>query len=186
MSGPIQPMLARPVEELPPGEGWLFEAKYDGFRAICRVGSDGAVSIYSRKGAALGPLFAELGDALASALPPDTVVDGEIVFWGPGDRLDFSALVRRVSAGPVRAAHLARTQPCRLVLFDVIRSAGHQVTSLPLAERRRLLESLLAGLPGEHLITLSLLTGRRDEAELWLEVLGRHGIEGLVAFSERA
>lgn len=172
-------MLASPVTSLPTGEGWLFEAKYDGFRAICEVNWDGAVSISSRKGTALGVFFPEIRDAVGEAFPPGTLVDAEIVRWA-GDRLDFQALVRRIAAGPFRAAQLAAVERCHLVCFDVLRLAGRDVHGLPLTERRAILESLLATLPGAHLITISLLTSLREEAELWLEVLPRHGIEGLV------
>src|SRR5690606_24065088 len=101
----IEPMLARLAETVPEGEGWLYEPKWDGYRAL--VYRDGErLELVSRNGQPLNRYFPELLDPLRRALPEHCVVDGEIVVTA-GDRLDFDALLQRIHPAASRVRRLA-------------------------------------------------------------------------------
>src|ERR1051325_3856173 len=114
---PVEPMLARLAETLPAGE-FLYEPKWDGFRAIVfRGGND--VYIQSRDCRPLDRYFPELHDALLARLPQHCVVDGEIVIAGPRG-LDFDALQLRLHPAASRVAKLAKESPASFVAFDLL------------------------------------------------------------------
>ncbi|MGW2160338.1 ATP-dependent DNA ligase [Nonomuraea sp. NPDC001699] len=113
-------------------------------------------------------------------LPAGTVLDGEIVRWGPSGRLDFTALHRRTIAGRRRAASLATSESCHLVAFDILCVRGRDVTGLPLCERRALLEELFAAIPAAGVLALGMHTTDEAEARIWYETLHVAGVEGLV------
>jgi len=136
---PIPPMLARLADELPAGEGWLYEPKWDGFRAIVFRGADD-VFIQSRDLRPLDRYFPELHDALLRALPKDCVLDGEIVVATPKG-LDFDALQLRLHPAESRVARLARETPASLVAFDVLELNGKSLMAASQAERRGQLET---------------------------------------------
>src|SRR5881397_1761922 len=139
---PIEPMLAKLAEEVPPEGPFLYEPKWDGFRAIVfRGGSE--VYIQSRDLRPLDRYFPELHDALLDALPDGCVVDGEIVIATPGG-LDFDALQMRLHPAASRAAKLARETPAAFVAFDAIAIGGRDLRDAPQRERRILLERALA------------------------------------------
>jgi ATP-dependent DNA ligase len=164
---PIEPQLARPKAELPLGEEWAYEPKYDGFRAIAFVDGDEFV-IQSRSGKPLGRYFPEL------SFPPGRyVVDGEIVIDGDGEREDFGALQQRIHPAESRIQMLAEQTPARYVGFDLLASGDESLLELPFAERRARLETIG--------VDLTPLTQEPDEAEPWL----RTG-EGVVAKDVRA
>lgn len=177
----LRPMLATMTDRLPTGPGWLFEPKWDGFRAIARVDRPGSASLYSRRGTNLGDAFPDVAAAAANALPAGTVVDGEIVRWAPDGRLDFEALQRRNRSAGRGARELARTEPCHLIIFDVLHTADGDLTGLPLVERRALLEQLLGGLDAGDPVVLGMQTDDADTAEVWLDGLAKVGVEGIVA-----
>lgn len=110
--------------------------------------------------------------------PKRTIVDGEIVRWSPAGRLDFAALQRRV--GGSHARHLSIVEPTHLVLFDLLEINGVDIRTQPLAERRKHLEGLFAGIPAACPLALSMQTDDPVEARLWFTSLAAHGIEGLV------
>jgi ATP-dependent DNA ligase len=164
---PIEPQLARSKGELPLGEEWAYEPKYDGFRAIAFVDGDEFV-IQSRSGKPLGRYFPEL------SFPPGRyVVDGEIVIDGDGEREDFGALQQRIHPAESRIQMLAEQTPARYVGFDLLASGDESLLELPFAERRARLETIG--------VALTPLTHEPDEAEPWL----RSG-EGVVAKDVRA
>ena len=164
---PIEPQLARPKAELPLGEEWAYEPKYDGFRAIAFVDGD-ELLIQSRSGKPLGRYFPEL------SFPPGRyVVDGEIVIDGAGEREDFGALQQRIHPAESRIQMLAEQTPARYVGFDLLASGDESLLELPFAERRARLETIG--------VDLTPLTHEPDEAEPWL----RTG-EGVVAKDVRA
>src|SRR5947209_7504360 len=133
---PIEPMLARLAEELPAGP-FLYEPKWDGFRAIVfRGGSN--VFIQSRDLRPLDRYFPELHTALAAGLPDGSVVDGEIVIATPRG-LDFEALQLRLHPAASRVAKLADATPAAFVAFDLLASDGRDLRGAPQAERRLLL-----------------------------------------------
>jgi ATP-dependent DNA ligase len=155
---PLEPQLARPKAELPLGEGWSYEPKYDGFRAIVFV--DGhEVLIQSRGGKPLGRYFPEL------AFPPGRyVADGEIVIADGDGGQDFEALQNRIHPAESRIRMLAEQTPAHYVAFDLLAREDTELLSLPFAQRRRQLEELL----GSAGIELTPLTREPAEAEPWL------------------
>src|SRR5256885_16362402 len=135
-------MLAKLAEELPTGDGWLYEPTWDGFRALVyRGGSD--VFIQSRDLRPLDRYFPELHEIFVSALPDGCVIDGEIVIATPRG-LDFDRLQLRLHPAASRVAKLARETPASFVAFDIIASGGRDVREMPQRERRALLEQTLA------------------------------------------
>src|SRR5919204_6621282 len=115
---PIEPMLAKLAEELPTGGGYLYEPKWDGFRALVFRGA-GDVFIQSRDLRPLDRYFPELHDALLARLPDGCVVDGEIVIATPHG-LDFDALQLRLHPAASRVAKLAKETPAAFVAFDLL------------------------------------------------------------------
>src|SRR5581483_2497523 len=115
---PIEPMLAKLVDALPAEEGFLFEPKWDGFRAIVfRQAED--VYIQSRDLRPLDRYFPDLHDRLITLLPPGAVVDGEIVI-ATAHGLDFDALQLRLHPAASRVAKLARETPASFIAFDLL------------------------------------------------------------------
>ncbi|MFL5819871.1 MAG: ATP-dependent DNA ligase [Solirubrobacteraceae bacterium] len=157
LSPPLKPQLALARRQLPDGEGWAFEPKYDGFRAIAFL--DGAnVHLQSRGGKPLSRYFPEL------AFPAGRyVLDGEIVVSGDGDRQDFDALQQRIHPAASRIARLAAETPAEYVAFDLLARDDATCLERPFAQRRAALERLDRG-P----VALSPLTRVRGEAEPWL------------------
>jgi len=162
---PLKPQLARSRQELPDGEGWAFEPKYDGFRAIVFV--DGAdVVVQSRGGKPLSRYFPEL------AFPQGGyVLDGEIVVAADDGHEDFGALQQRIHPAESRIARLAEETPGRFIAFDLLALDETAWLKRPLVERREGLEALDLGA-----VTLSPTTRDREQAEPWL-----HGAEGVIA-----
>ena len=168
-------MLAKLADEIPAGD-FLYEPKWDGFRAIVfRSASD--VFIQSRDLRPLDRYFPELHDLFLRRLPPDCVLDGEIVIAGPGG-LDFDALQLRLHPAASRAARLAAETPASFVAFDLLAVGGHDVRAAPLGERRALLESALAGVAAP--IHLTPMTRDRAIARDWLDRFEGAGLDGVV------
>src|SRR6266545_3780243 len=119
---PIEPMLSRVAEELPVAHGFLYEPKWDGFRAIVFRG-DGDVFIQSRDLRPLDRYFPELHDACLKRLPDRCVVDGEIVIATPHG-LDFDLLQLRLHPAASRVAKLAGETPASFVAFDALATDG--------------------------------------------------------------
>src|SRR5438132_11460222 len=147
---PIKPMLAKVADDIPEAGDYLFEPKWDGFRAIVfRGGSD--VFIQSRDLRPLDRYFPELHAALLAGLPDGCVVDGEIVIATPHG-LDFDALQLRLHPAASRAAKLAEETPAAFVGFDLLAIDGRDLRAAPQSERRALLEQVLADVaPPIHL-----------------------------------
>ena len=160
----IEPQLARSAAELPDGEGWAYEPKWDGFRAIAFV-DGGAVVLQSRGGRPLGRYFPEL------ALPQGRlVVDGEIVVDGEDGRPDFEALQQRIHPAASRVALLAERTPARFVAFDLLALGDETLLERPFAERRAALAEVAAP------AGLTPQAPDRAGAEIWLREA-----EGVVA-----
>jgi ATP-dependent DNA ligase len=151
---PIDPQLARSKAELPTGEQWAYEPKYDGFRAIVFVDGD-EVMIQSRGSKPLGRYFPEL------TFPEGRyVVDGEIVIDSADGHEDFGALQQRIHPAASRIEMLAEQTPARYIAFDVLASGDRSLLELPFNERRAALEELP--------VTPTPLTRAREQAEPWL------------------
>ena len=155
---PIEPQLARSAKQLPLGERWAYEPKFDGFRAIVFVDGDEA-HIQSRSGKSLGRYFPELTFA-----PDRYIVDGEIVIDGADGRQEFGLLQQRIHPARSRIELLAAQTPARYVAFDLLARGDDELLSQSYARRR----SALALLCEERGIDLTPSTTDADATEPWL------------------
>src|SRR6476661_8266026 len=131
---PVLPMLANRVGELPPGAGWLFEPKWDGFRTLVFRDGD-ELFIQSRDGKPLDRYFPELAEPLKAQLPRKCVLDGEIVIAGESG-LDFDALQLRLHPAASRVKKLSVEMPSSVVFFDLLAEGKKDLTKVGFAERR--------------------------------------------------
>jgi ATP-dependent DNA ligase len=162
---PLLPQLARSAAELPEGEGWLYEPKLDGFRAIAFVDGDESY-VQSRNGKPLGRYFPEL------RFPPGRyVLDGELVIRADGGGEDFEGLQERIHPAASRVARLAAERPATFVAFDLLARDDRSLLEEPLTVRRAALEAVAAD-PVELIPSTALLA----EAAPWLETA-----EGVIA-----
>jgi len=167
---PFPPMEADLVNELPEGDGWQFEPKWDGFRGVLE-NLDGELHLWSRNGRPLLRYFPELAP-LGERLPPRSAVDGEIVI-ATGGALDFDALQMRLHPAESRIRRLAGEIPATFVAFDVLLWAGEEVHALTLTERRARVEAVP--------FDISPATQDAAEARVWLERLEVAGFDGVIA-----
>jgi ATP-dependent DNA ligase len=178
---PIEPMLAKLATALPEGP-FLYEPKWDGFRAIVfRSATD--VYIQSRELKPLDRYFPELHDALVANLPPESVVDGEIVI-PTIDGLDFDALQQRLHPAASRVAKLAKETPSAFVAFDLIAVDGCDIRESPQHERRTRLERALSN--AARPIFVTPVTRDVKTAADWLARFEGAGLDGVVAKPESA
>jgi ATP-dependent DNA ligase len=174
---PIEPMLSKLADALPTDGDFLFEPKWDGFRAIV-FRSESDVFIQSRLLRPLDRYFPELHEALLKKLPGGCVIDGEIVIR-TSQGLDFDALQLRLHPAASRAEKLAKATPASFVAFDLLASDDRTRMSSPQRERRALLERLLADVgPPIH---LTPMTRDRDVAARWLQQFEGAGLDGVIA-----
>jgi ATP-dependent DNA ligase len=176
---PVLPMLAKRVDVLPAGDDWIFEPKWDGFRAL--VFRDGAeISIQSRDEKPLNRYFPEVERALLDMLPSRCVLDGEIVLM-KGDKLDFEALQLRLHPAASRVKLLAAETPASMVFWDVLAAGDEDLRASPFRERRAKLERLLERIaPPLH---LTPATTDRALAEDWFRRFEGAGFDGVMAKS---
>src|SRR4029453_5488056 len=147
---PILPMLAKPIGELPIGGTWIFEPKWDGFRALVFRDGDETL-IQSRDKKSLNRYFPELLEPLRSQFPARCVLDGEIVV-AKNDALDFDALQLRIHPAASRVKLLSHETPASIVFFDLLSEGDRDLRALAFADRRSMLESLLSSVaPPIHL-----------------------------------
>ena len=177
---PIEPMLAKLVTELPAGDGWLFEPKWDGFRAIVfRDGDRGYIQ--SRDLRPLDRYFPELEAMFRTSLPERCVVDGEIVIATEGG-LDFDALQMRLHPAASRVKKLAAETPADFVAFDLLAVDDRDLRSRPQAERRQRLEQALDRATGG--VHLTPCSRDRSTAEDWFHRFEGAGLDGVIAKHE--
>jgi ATP-dependent DNA ligase len=177
---PIEPMLAKLATELPEGDGWLFEPKWDGFRAIVFRDHE-RVYTQSRDLKPLDRYFPELQALFRASLPERCVVDGEIVIVGPRG-LDFDALQMRLHPAASRVKKLAAETPASFVAFDLLAEGDQDLRALPQAERRLRLEQALAGATGG--VHLTPCRRERSVALEWFHRFEGAGLDGVVAKHE--
>ncbi len=173
-------MLARLAEALPADGSYLFEPKWDGFRAIVFRGASD-VFIQSRDLRPLDRYFPELHEALLEKLPEGCVIDGEIVVRTPRG-LDFDLLQLRLHPAASRVAKLAKETPASFVGFDLLAAHGQSLMPAPQRERRSLLERLLEGVGPP--VYLTPMTRDRVTAAQWLEQFEGAGLDGVIAKPE--
>jgi len=175
---PIEPMLAKAVEVLPPAGAYLFEPKWDGFRALVFRPRAGEVAIQSRDLRPLDRYFPELRDALVELLPDGSIVDGEIVVVG-ADGLDFDALQQRLHPAESRVRKLALATPAAFVAFDVLAAGGASLVDASQQERRAALETMLARTRPP--LYLTPITRDGAVAAAWLREFEGAGLDGVIA-----
>jgi ATP-dependent DNA ligase len=166
-------MEAELVKELPSGDGWQYEPKWDGFRGVLE-NDGGELALWSRNERPLLRYFPELRP-LGEALPPHTALDGEIVIEREG-HLDFDAMQTRLHPAESRVRKLAAEIPAQYVVFDLLLWDGDEVWRRPLEERRaELAERAPEG------VRLSPFTAELTTAEDWLQRIETAGLDGVVA-----
>src|SRR6202158_4639896 len=156
-------MLAKRVDTLPSGGTWIFEPKWDGFRALVFRDRD-EIEIQSRDEKPLNRYFPELVDTFRTQLPARCVLDGEIVI-AKDSGLDFEALQLRLHPAASRAKLLSQEIPASVVFFDLLCEGDWDLRGEPFQDRRRNLESLLSSAaPPIH---LTPATSERGVAADW-------------------
>ena len=173
-------MLAKLVDTLPTEGGFLYEPKWDGFRAIV-FRSESDVFIQSRDLRPLDRYFPEVHEALLSKLPAGSVVDGEIVI-ATARGLDFDALQLRLHPAASRVAKLAKETPAEFVAFDLLAIGGRDLRGEPQRERRARLEEALAD--AARPVHLTPMTRDPVVAAEWLARFEGAGLDGVIAKPE--
>ena len=174
---PLEPMLAKASDALPTDDGWLFEPKWDGFRALVFRDGDG-VYTQSRDLKPLDRYFPELADPLRAALPERCILDGEVVIARDG-ALDFEALLLRIHPAASRVKMLAEQSPASFVAWDLLALGDEDLRAVRQGDRRARLEAVLgAARPPVH---LTPATRDRATAVDWFERFEGAGLDGVVA-----
>jgi ATP-dependent DNA ligase len=171
------PMEALLAAELPEGNGWQFEPKWDGFRCLAQR-DGGEVTLTSKSGKPLARYFPEVVDMLSSVKAKRFLLDGELII-PVGDVLSFDALQMRLHPAESRVRRLSKETPAELMVFDLLELDGESLTDLPLRQRRKHLENFYRknAVPG---LELSPMTCDRDVALGWLQRSGG-ALDGVIA-----
>ncbi len=178
VSPPVEPMLAKPADAFPTDSGWLFEPKWDGFRALVFRDGD-EVLIQSRDLKPLDRYFPELAAPLRAELPQRCVLDGEVVIAGRNGHLDFDALLLRIHPAESRVRMLAAESPASYVAWDILALGDDDLRGTPQGERRTTLEAVLAA--ARPPIHLTPATHDRATAIDWFERFEGAGLDGVIA-----
>lgn len=173
---PLEPMLSQAQEEMPSGGGWLYEPKWDGFRAIVFREKD-KVHICSRRGQPLERYFPEVIAGLKKSLPEEVICDGEIILPGPKG-LDFDALSQRIHPAPSRINRLAAETPAGYVAFDLLALGEKDLRPIKNSDRRKLLLENFQ-IHGSFFVTPQ--TMQLDEAKRWFTEFEGAGCDGIIA-----
>src|SRR4051794_5159383 len=177
VSAPLAPMLSTAADELPHGDGWLFEPKWDGFRTLV-FRDGGEILLQSRDEKPMNRYFPELVEPLLAVLPDRCVLDGEIVIVGDNG-LDFEALLLRIHPAESRVKLLASQTPVSYVAWDILALGDEDLREEPLEKRRKRLEKVLAGAAAP--VHLSPATRDRVLAEDWFKRFEGAGLDGVMA-----
>jgi ATP-dependent DNA ligase len=164
-------MEAELVRELPEGDGWQYEPKWDGFRGVLENAGP-ELALWSRNDRPLLRYFPELRP-LGDLLPPNSALDGEIVIARDG-ALDFDAMQMRLHPAESRIRKLSAEIPAQFVVFDMLVWDGEPVWKLPLEQRRARVEALTG-------FRLSPATRSVEEARGWLDRFEALGLDGVIA-----
>ena len=174
---PILPMLSKRIEELPTGGMWIFEPKWDGFRALLFRDGD-EILIQSRDEKSLNRYFPELLDPLRAQLPARCVLDGEIVI-ATKDGLDFEALQLRIHPAASRVKLLSQESPASIVFFDLLCEGDRDLRGVAFQNRRKQLETVLSSAaPPIH---LTPATHESSVAADWFKRFEGAGLDGVMA-----
>jgi ATP-dependent DNA ligase len=177
LRSPFPPMEALSVDEIPVGDEWQYEPKWDGFR--CLVFRDGdKVELQSKSGQPLTRYYPELVEAALKLKAKKFVLDGEIVVPADG-AFSFDALLQRIHPAQSRVQKLAKETPALLIVFDLLVDGSKSLIDLPLQERRRALEAFAQKYFYDR-IRLSPATTKLSEAKGWLKRVGAT-LDGIIA-----
>ena len=174
---PLEPMLAKVAAAIPVGDDWLFEPKWDGFRALIFKDGD-KVHLQSRDLKPLNRYFPEVEAAILEQLPERCVLDGEIVIARRGV-LDFDALLLRIHPAASRVLRMARDTPASFVAWDVMLLGDDDLRTTPQAERRALLEKVLSHAKAP--IHVTPMTEDAAKASEWFRRFEGAGLDGIMA-----
>jgi ATP-dependent DNA ligase len=170
LSPPIQPQLAKSARDLPPGDGWCYEPKWDGFRTIVfRDGDD--VHLQSRNGRPMNRYFPDIVEQVLALPSERLVLDGEMVVTVDGVQ-EFDLLSQRIHPAASRVERLRQETPADLVAFDLLAEGDETLLELPYTERRERLAAVVA-----DPVELTPATSDPDDATEWLAGTG----EGVIA-----
>ena len=177
---PFPPMEALLVSEIPAGEHWEYEPKWDGFRCLAFRDGD-AIELQSKSGQPLGRYFPEIIEALLKLKASQFVIDGELVIPFK-DGLSFDHLLQRIHPAASRVAKLSKETPAHFIVFDLlVDENGKSLVDLPLAKRRPKLESFAKKqLAKNKTIELSPKTDDIAVAREWLSTTGLK-LDGVIA-----
>lgn len=177
---PYPPAEAKLVEEIPHGDGWLYEPKWDGFRCLA-FRRDKKVLLQSKAGQPLHRYFPELVDALAGLPQSRFVLDGEIVIY-VRKQISFDDLLMRIHPAASRIRKLSLETPATYLCFDLlVDTEGLALNTRPLSERRQALEQFFSSMPNNGSVRLSPASSDRHQAEEWIQERGKLGLDGIVA-----
>jgi ATP-dependent DNA ligase len=186
------PMLAKLQPEMPRGDGWTYEPKWDGFRTVAALDDAGAARLVSRDGRPLGRYFPELLELLERSSRGPFVADGEIVRVSGGS-MDFDELQLRLHPAESRVRKLAAEIPGTLIVFDLVREGDADLAPLPLIERRARLRALatahgwaqapdaLAAMPDAPVVLVAPSTDDANLAGAWFADVDGLGQDGVLA-----
>jgi ATP-dependent DNA ligase len=173
----LLPMLAKRVDSLPAAGDWIYEPKWDGFRALVFRDGD-EIQIQSRDEKPLNRYFPEVVETLLAQLPARCVLDGEIVI-AQGAALDFDSLQLRLHPAASRVKLLARQIPASVVFFDLLCLGERDLRGEPFVQRRAALESALAEVsPPVHLTPATRDAGVAAD---WFRRFEGAGLDGVIA-----
>jgi ATP-dependent DNA ligase len=177
---PFAPMEALSVDEIPAGDEWQYEPKWDGFRCLVFRDKD-EVELQSKSGQSLTRYFPDVVEAALALKAGTFVLDGEIVVPSDG-AFSFDALLQRIHPAASRVKKLAQETPALLIVFDLLADTdGKSLTALTLAERRKRLEKFAQKyLKGQERIRLSPATTKLSDAKKWLKSVGST-LDGIIA-----
>jgi len=177
---PYPPMEAKLVDEIPRGDNWQYEPKWDGFRCVAfRKGE--RVLLQSKAGQPLGRYFPEIVAALQNLKPAEFVLDGEIVILQDG-HLSFDDLLLRIHPAASRIQKLSKETPATYLLFDLlVDEKGKSLIKEPLRLRRERLGRLVKSFGKQESIRLSPATQDHATAERWMKELAASGFDGVIA-----
>ncbi|HET9837904.1 MAG TPA: DNA ligase D [Candidatus Angelobacter sp.] len=176
MPASLTPMLAVLGTGIPSGTDWLYEVKWDGYRALCFI-ADGKVRMVSRRGNNLNKQFAPIAEALLPAVKAETaIIDGEVVALDEQGKPSFQHLQNLTGFGTKPALKGAAPPPLNFFAFDLLYLNGYDLRKAALIDRRQLLSSIL--LPSESIRYSDHFAGKGEEL---LEAVRAQGLEGVIA-----
>jgi bifunctional non-homologous end joining protein LigD len=180
MPGSVSPMLATLATRPPVGDSWLYDVKWDGVRALCFIGGDqeeNELRIFSRSGKRCDQQYPELSVLPRHVKASQAILDGEIAVLDDKGRSSFSLIQPRISVTDANAiAHLSRSAPANLFLFDLLYLDGYDLRGTPLEERKRLLSEVVT--PSDRIHVSDFFT---VDGDAMLEAARANGLEGIVA-----